>query len=152
MVDALPVRRTVDYPNDTLVLGTISADVVGVQMVGSTLTPPSDPALVGWWGRSPHARQGSTVLVGHTVHTGGGVFDNLEDTPVGTSAHLWGETFKVTRVETLSKDVVAAWADQLFNQSGTRRLVVVTCEDWDPMTGDYDSNVVVTAVSTNRKK
>lgn len=91
------------------------------------------------------------MLVGHTVHTGGGALDDLEDIPVGTSAHVWGETFTVVHVSVVSKEYVNAWADQLFNQSGTRRLVVVTCEDYDPLTREYASNVVVTAVSTNRK-
>lgn len=146
---AEPVQEKPDYPDDTLVLGDIQAPVLSVGMVGDTLTPPSDPQEVGWWGRPHGSRHGTTLVIGHTVHTGGGVLDDLEDVPVGTSAHMWGETFRVVSVRIMSKSDVAAEAPVLFDQSGIRRLVVVTCEDYDPDTGEYASNVVVTAVSTN---
>lgn len=147
--DAEPIRERHHYPANTLVLGSLNAPVLSVAMVGGALTPPPDPREVGWWGRPKGSRHGTTLVVGHTVHTGGGVLDDLEDVPVGTSAHMWGETFRVTRVQIMSKADLARRAPNLFDQSGKRRLVVVTCEDYDPATGEYASNVVVTAVSTN---
>jgi len=146
---AEPVREK-SYPADVLVLGdVVRAPVLSVAMVGNSLTPPPNPRQVGWWGQPRGSRSGTTLVVGHTVHSGGGVLDDLEDLRVGTSAHLWGETFQVTHVEVMSKADLARRAPVLFNQSGTRRLVVVTCEDYNPDTGEYASNVVVTAVSTN---
>src|SRR5689334_2590694 len=45
----------------------------------AVLDPPRNPRDVGWWKRSarPGAQHGQTVLTGHTVHTGGGVMDQL---------------------------------------------------------------------------
>ena len=126
-------------------LGDVDAQVVPVAMEGSALTPPDDPQVLGWWGRPAGASRGATLLVGHTVHTGGGALDDLENVPVGTRASVSGVGYVVTQVLVLSKADVSRRAELLFDQSGTHRLVVVTCEDYDPATGHYDSNVVLIA-------
>src|SRR5689334_1245962 len=43
------------------------------------LHPPADVHEVGWWERSakPGAADGQTLVTGHTVHTGGGVMNQL---------------------------------------------------------------------------
>lgn len=116
----------------------------------AVLDPPRNPHEVGWWQRSarPGATVGQTVLTGHTVHTGGGVMDDLAKlrkgqvvrvvTPKGTM------TYRATRIVTWSKDELARHAVDIFAQKRRDlRLVLITCSGW---TGSsYTSNVVVFA-------
>ena len=125
-------------------LGDIDAPVVPLEMADSALTPPDDPHVLGWWGKRAGARHGTTLLTGHTVHDGGGTFDDLEETPVGARAHLNRHSYEVRSVQVISKDVLARRAPALFAQTGRPKLVLVTCEDYDRTTGHYASNVVVT--------
>ena len=125
-------------------LGDIDAPVVPLEMAGSALTPPDDPRVLGWWGKRAGARHGTTLLTGHTVHDGGGTFDDLEETPVGARAHLNRHSYTVRSVQVISKDELARQAPALFAQTGRPKLVLVTCEDYDRTTGHYASNVVVT--------
>jgi LPXTG-site transpeptidase (sortase) family protein len=114
------------------------------------LDPPRNPHDVGWWKRSarPGVAKGQTVLTGHTVHTGGGVMDNLGDlrkgqvikvvTPHGTMEYT------TTKVITWSKTELAERAVDIFaQQRSDTRLVLITCADWTGST--YMSNTVVFA-------
>jgi LPXTG-site transpeptidase (sortase) family protein len=114
------------------------------------LDPPRNPRDVGWWQRSarPGSKKGQTVLTGHTVHTGGGVMDDLAKlhkgqivrvvTPQGTMS------YRTSRVVTWTKDELAERAVEIFAQERSDvRLVLITCSQW---TGSYyKSNVVVFA-------
>ena len=73
------------------------------------------------------------------------VVDDLEDIAVGSAATVNGVDYEVARVKVISKAALAKQAPRLFGQGGPHRLVVVTCEGYDPATGHYDSNVVLTA-------
>jgi LPXTG-site transpeptidase (sortase) family protein len=127
----------------------ISARVLGIRARGGALIPPSNPRLVGWWsdGARPGATKGSAIITGHTVHTGGGAFDNLDrmragdavkvTTPKGTIAYA------VVTVAIYRKGTLAKQAARLFDQAVPGRLVLVTCEDWNGTT--YLSNAVVIA-------
>lgn len=121
------------------------APVVPLSLSGNVLLPPDDPAIVGWWGKRAGAKQGTTLLTGHTVHTGGGELDDLEDTPVGSLAVVSGVRYRVTSVRVISKTRLAEEAETLFSQEGEHRLVVVTCEGYNPATGHHEDNVVVVA-------
>ncbi len=123
----------------------IKASVVPVALDGNALTPPGDPTVLGWWGRRAGADQGTTLLVGHTVHDGGGALDNLEDVAVGTRTIVSGVEYVVKSNRVISKAALAKRASSLFSQSGPNRLVVVTCEDYNADTGHYASNVVLVA-------
>jgi hypothetical protein len=123
----------------------IDAPVVPLRLAGSTLIPPDDPRVLGWWGVPAGAKRGVTLLVGHTVHTGGGELDDLEDVTVGAFAHVNGLDYEVVSNEVITKGELAERAPDLFDQAGSHRLVVVTCEGYDPATGHYDSNVVLVA-------
>jgi LPXTG-site transpeptidase (sortase) family protein len=114
------------------------------------LDPPRNPRDIGWWQRSarPGAAQGQTVLTGHTVHTGGGVMDDLGRlrsgqlvkvvTPRGTMEYT------TTKVVTWTKEQLAERAVDIFAQERSdERLVLITCSQW---TGSsYRSNIVVFA-------
>lgn len=135
---------------DHLRMGDIDAPVVPLVLSGTTLTPPADPTVLGWWGRRAGADHGVTLLVGHTVHTGGGDLDHLADVPLGTVAAVDGHRYRVTSNEIMSKAALARRAPRLLAPSGPHRLVVVTCADYDPATGHYRSNVVLTATPLGR--
>ena len=142
-------RPRVKKPPSTptrLRLAEIDAPVVPLRLAGSTLTPPDDPRVLGWWGVPAGAKRGVTLLVGHTVNAGGGELDDLEDVAVGALAQVNGHDYEVVSNEVITKDELAERAPDLFDQAGSRRLVVVTCEGYDPATGQYDSNVVLVAL------
>ena len=101
-------------------VGDITAPVVPIVLTNSALTPPDDPRVLGWWGKRAGSRHGTTLLTGHTVHDGGGTFDNLEDTPVGARARLNGHSYKVTSVKVISKNELARRAPTLFAQTEAR--------------------------------
>ncbi|GAB2634913.1 hypothetical protein GCM10009743_07460 [Kribbella swartbergensis] len=138
-----PVRVTVPS------LG-ISARVLGIRARGGTLIPPSNPRLVGWWsdGARPGAARGSAIITGHTVHDGGGAFDDLDEMSAGDTVSVTTGrgtiSYVVTSVTTYRKKALAKQAAQLFDQNVPGRLVLVTCEDWDGTA--YLSNAVVIAV------
>jgi LPXTG-site transpeptidase (sortase) family protein len=128
----------------------VSARVLGIRARGGSLIPPSNPRLVGWWsdGARPGATKGSAIITGHTVHDGGGAFDDLDELAVGDSVSVTTGrgtiNYVVSSVTTYRKKALAKQAGQLFDQSVPGRLVLVTCEDWDGTA--YLSNVVVVAV------
>ena len=129
----------------------VTTDVVAVDAEGGVLVPPADPALVGWWtdGARAGSPDGAVVLTGHTVHSGGGVFDDLaslERSDVIEVTTTRGTlTYLVTEVRDLSKAQLASVAGDLFGSSGRARVVLVTCTDWD---GErYLGNTVVVARS-----
>lgn len=127
----------------------IAAPVVPIAAPGGVLTPPSDPQTLGWWadGARPGAAQGSALVTGHTVHSGGGAMDDLEQLVTGD--RVWMETdrgrigYDVRRVSVLGKGELAQRAEEIFDQEVPGRLVLITCEDWNGV--EYLSNVVVTA-------
>ncbi|WP_229856013.1 class F sortase [Nocardioides flavus (ex Wang et al. 2016)] len=127
----------------------VRAPVTGIRTVDGALTPPDDPSQVGWWtgGARPGASTGAAVVTGHTVRAGGGAFDDLETLTAGDEVLVRSGTrtvpFVVDSVEVLSREQLARRSASLFSRSGSGRLVLITCEDWDGTS--YRSNVVVTA-------
>jgi len=128
----------------------IDASVVPIGLQGTSLDPPDDPQVLGWWsgGAPAGAATGTALVTGHTVNAGGGAMDNLEKIREGAEIRVLTEAgsirYVAESVEVLDKGAIARQAQQLFSQQVAGRLVLVTCEDWDG-TG-YRSNVVVTAV------
>ena len=120
-----------------------------ISLEGRALVPPSDPAAAGWWseGARPGASTGSAVITGHTVHTGGGVFDDLEELVRGDEVVVRTDrgplAYDVVSVSVLGRGELDRRSAEIFRQSGPGRLVVITCEDWDGSA--YLSNVVVIA-------
>jgi LPXTG-site transpeptidase (sortase) family protein len=128
----------------------LAAPVVPIQSnEDRVLNPPRDPSVAGWWsqGAAPGEPKGSAVMVGHTVHSGGGVFDNIGDLTSGDAIQVEGSDsalrYRVRSVDVLSKDQVARQAEEIFDQTGAGRLVIITCDDWDGRT--WQSNIVTIA-------
>ena len=127
----------------------VSARVLGIRARGGVLIPPSNPQLVGWWsdGARPGAAKGSAIITGHTVHTGGGVFDRLDQLTAGDAVTVTtgrgAVGYVVASVTTYRKKALAKQAARVFDQGVPGRLVLVTCEDWDGTA--FLSNAVVIA-------
>lgn len=128
----------------------ISVPVIPVQSnADRVLLPPDDPSVGGWWsqGAAPGATQGSAVIVGHSVRTGAGPFNAIGDLRTGDTIDVVGSseplTYRVESIDVLTKDELARDAEQIFDQSVSGRLVLITCEDWDGQT--WQSNVVAIA-------
>ena len=127
----------------------VDALVAPIESADGVLVPPSDPQQVGWWrsGARPGDRSGRILLTGHTVHTGGGAFDDLELLRRGDRLRLrttdgW-LAYRVLRTEFLTVAELARRSSRLFRPGGPERLVLVTCEGWDG--SGYDGNTVVVA-------
>jgi LPXTG-site transpeptidase (sortase) family protein len=127
----------------------VSASVIGIRANGGSLNPPPDPRVIGWWseGAKPGSRTGSAVLTGHTVHTGGGAFDDLNQLAEGDAVLITTDKgtlrYRVDSVTTYRKQALAKHAAEVFDQSVAGRLVLITCEDWNGSV--YLSNEVVVA-------
>ena len=127
----------------------VRAAVSPITTEDGALNPPSDPRRIGWWsgGREPGSTRGAAVLTGHTVHTGGGAFDDLEQLAPGDEVVVrTGRSrlaYDVASVRVLSRAELARENTRVFGRSGPARLVLITCEDWDGSA--YRSNVVVVA-------
>ncbi len=127
----------------------VQAPVTPIRTEDGALTPPSDPQQVGWWsgGARPGAAEGAAVVTGHTVHTGGGAFDDLDTLAPGDRVLVRSTSddlaYRVASVEVLSRDELARRSADVFGRTGSPRVVLITCEDWDGT--EYRSNVVVTA-------
>ncbi|MCL2542870.1 MAG: class F sortase [Nocardioidaceae bacterium] len=127
----------------------VHADVERLVVEGTVLTPPADVTEVGWWsgGPRPGSRQGHVLITGHTVHTGGGVFNDLGDLRAGDAVRVGTVKgpmdYRVTRVRYLSVAELAAASGDLFALTGPPRLVLVTCAGWDGV--EYHGNTVVIA-------
>lgn len=128
---------------------TAPLDPIEVTPAG-VLTPPDDGDVVGWWQRSAHpgARQGQTVVTGHTFQSGPAAMNELGTVDDGSVVRVHDDgvvvEYRVTDVVKYSVDQVADKAYDLFAQDrGDGRLVMVTCTDY--VDGDYRSNVIVFA-------
>jgi LPXTG-site transpeptidase (sortase) family protein len=127
----------------------VDAPVVPIGAAGGVLLPPGDPQTLGWWsaGARPGAATGGALITGHTVHTGGGAFDDLDTMDAGDVVKVRTPRgvleYAVSEVTVYRKATLARDAERVFSQSVPGRLVLITCEDWNG-TG-YDSNAVVVA-------
>jgi LPXTG-site transpeptidase (sortase) family protein len=127
----------------------VDAPVIPISAPGGVLLPPGDPQTLGWWsaGAQPGAATGGALITGHTVHTGGGAFDDLDTMKPGEVVRVRTPggilEYAVTDVTVYRKATLARDAQEIFSQTGPGRLVLITCEDWNG-TG-YDSNAVVLA-------
>lgn len=115
----------------------VAVPVVPIGLTDGRLVPPADPQTLGWWrdGAIPGAARGSAILTGHSVATGGGALDDLEDLRAGdpvTITTTRGEIeYRTTEVVYYSRAEVSSLADILFSQTVPGRLVLSTCSNFD---------------------
>jgi LPXTG-site transpeptidase (sortase) family protein len=127
----------------------VDAPVIPISAPGGVLLPPGDPQTLGWWsaGARPGAATGGALITGHTVHTGGGAFDDLDTMKPGEVVRVRTPSgtldYAVSQVTIYRKSTLARDAERIFSQTVPGRLVLITCEDWNGT--DYDSNAVVVA-------
>ncbi len=127
----------------------VNAPVIGADVRDGTLWPPDDPRRLGWWteGAAPGAVAGGALITGHTVHSGGGAFDDLETLRRGDVVKVRTKKgvleYAVSAVTVYRKSTLARDAERVFSQTVPGRLVLITCEDWNG--SGYDSNAVVLA-------
>lgn len=149
-LDPAPPRRIVIPALD--VDATVVDVAVGADLV---LRPSRTPEQVGWWsgGARPGDPAGATVIVGHTVHSGGGALDDLGELRRGAVVSVVTEhgvlRYRVRHVSTYDKAAMAARSAELFERERAPRLVVVTCADWDGEA--YRSNVVAVAIPVSTR-
>ncbi|MGH3472449.1 MAG: class F sortase, partial [Nocardioidaceae bacterium] len=90
---------------------------------------------------------GTAVLIGHTVHTGGGALDDLGAVEVGDRIIVQQAeddlVYTAVSVTDFRKGRLARQTAEVLRQGGPGRLAVITCGDWDGST--YLSNIVVIA-------
>lgn len=132
--------------------GDVAVDAVGV-VPGGAMQLPRDGGRVGWYrfGAAPGDAAGSAVLAGHvdTVDAGRGALADTRSLEVGDDLQVVrsdGSTvdYAVTARVRVGKDALPV--DELFDEEGAPRLVLITCGGaWDPDVRHYDDNVVVTA-------
>jgi LPXTG-site transpeptidase (sortase) family protein len=130
--------------------------LTGAEARGGVLYAPPDPTEVGWWPGSqrPGSRHGHAVLVAHTVHTGGGAFDDLGRLRTGeritVSRGSSAIRYVVSRVAAVTPVRFAREASREFTRSGPPRLVLLTCSGWDG--ARYLATQVVTAVPASSSR
>lgn len=130
-------------------------DPVGVEPDAS-MSLPETGERAGWYrfGPAPGSTEGTVVVAAHvdTRATGLGEFAKLVDIRPGAQIVLvdaagTGFTYTVSTAERIAKTEVPI--DRVFDRSGERRLVLVTCGgSFDRGTGHYVDNVIVTALPT----
>ena len=125
---------------------------VGVAAGGQMQLPP-DPRVLGWYrfGPVPGADAGSVVIAGHldSRRYGLGPLVRLRDIEPGNTVTvaMSGRRPATYVVEALARFDQQSLPDELFSRSGPERLHIITCGgDYDDDAGQYEQNLVVTAV------
>ncbi len=146
-------QRVMFVPERLTLPGHGSAEVQPAATVDGLLRVPENVRHVGWWDGSSQAGEpfGSTVIAGHvdSATEGIGFFARLLKIKVGDTVTLRGGShalkYRVTSVRKVAKKALAT-DSQAFKQTGSHRLVLITCTgNYHRDRGGYDSNLVVVA-------
>ncbi|MFF0904917.1 UNVERIFIED_CONTAM: class F sortase [Kocuria sp. CPCC 205316] len=125
---------------------------LGLRENGSLEVPPEGPgAPASWYTASPTpGERGPAVLLGHVNATGGGpgIFADLRALEPGDTvevARADGSTavFAVERGEQYGKDDFPTL--EVYGNTEGSELRLITCDGYDPATGEFDDNYVVYA-------
>ncbi|GAA1763995.1 class F sortase [Kocuria aegyptia] len=125
---------------------------LGLRENGSLEVPPGDPgAPAAWYNGSPTPGEvGPAVLLGHVNATDGGpgVFAGLRALAPGDTVEVAREdgstaVFVVERGEQYDKDAFPTLA--VYGNTEGPELRLITCDGYDPATGEFDDNYVVYA-------
>lgn len=125
---------------------------LGLRDNGSLEVPPGNPgAPAAWYDASPTPGQrGPAVLLGHVNATDGGpgVFARLRELRPGDTVEVTREdgstaVFSVERGEHYGKDVFPT--QKVYGNTTGSELRLITCDGYDPRTGEWGENYVVYA-------
>ena len=125
---------------------------LGLRENGSLDVPPGDPGSpASWYNQSPTpGEQGPSVLLGHVNATDGGpgVFADLRTLKSGDIVEVTREdgttvSFAVERGEQYPKDDFPTLT--VYGNTEGAELRLITCDGYDPDTGEFDDNYVVYA-------
>ncbi|MCC9204476.1 class F sortase [Arthrobacter sp. zg-Y769] len=158
----IPVRPAAPTPPETVpepvrvsVEGTgIELEVVPVgQEADGAMTLPDNHYQAGWYryGPAPGSSRGAAVLAAHVdSRTEALPIAGLDEVPAGTPVTVTRSDGSVLRYATENvQNIPKAALDDfnLFDRDGAPRLQLVTCGGkWLETAGDYEDNVVLTAV------
>jgi sortase (surface protein transpeptidase) len=125
---------------------------LGLQENGSLEVPPGDPgAPASWYTHSPTpGERGPAVLLGHVNSYGGGpgVFAQLRELKTGDTIEVTREdgttaVFVFDRGEQYAKNAFPT--QSVYGNTEGSELRLITCDGYDPATGEFDDNYVVYA-------
>ena len=125
---------------------------MGLRENGSLEVPPDGPdAPASWYNQSPTpGERGPAVLLGHVNATDGGpgVFADLRALKPGDIIEIAREDgtmarFAVDRGEQYPKDNFPTL--KVYGNTEGSELRLITCDGYDPDTGEFDDNYVVYA-------
>ncbi|WP_426120180.1 class F sortase [Kocuria sp. LHG3120] len=125
---------------------------LGLREDGSLEVPPEGPGSpASWYTGSPTpGERGPAVLLGHVNATGGGpgVFAGLRALEPGDTIEVAREdgstaVFAVDRGEQYGKDDFPTL--EVYGNTERSELRLITCDGFDPATGEFDDNYVVYA-------
>lgn len=125
---------------------------LGLRENGSLEVPPDGPgAPASWYNQSPSpGEQGPTVLLGHVNATDGGpgVFADLRSLKAGDVVEITRQDgtvvkFAVDRGEQYPKNDFPTFT--VYGNTDGAELRLITCDGYDPNTGQFDDNYVVFA-------
>jgi LPXTG-site transpeptidase (sortase) family protein len=146
-------QRIEFIPKRLTLPGNATAAVLPAATVDGLLKVPENVQHVGWWDASSRAGEpfGSTVIAGHVDSDtdGIGFFVRLRRIKVGDTVMLRGDShrlkYRVTSLQTVDRRALAT-DTQAFKQTGSHRLVLITCTGtFRRDRGGYESNLVVVA-------
>lgn len=149
--DVLPasVPVSIEFPS----LGKQSKLIsLGLRSDGTLEVPPGEPgAPAAWFNGSPSpGERGPAVIYGHVNATdgGAGVFAKLRALKKGELVRIKrddGSTaeFKIYRGEQYAK--TAFPTEKVYGNTEGSELRLITCDGYDPKTGEFDDNYVVYA-------
>ncbi|MHA7284419.1 sortase domain-containing protein [Arthrobacter sp. TMS2-4] len=124
----------------------------GLRDNGSLEVPPDGPgAPASWYNQSPTpGERGPAVLLGHVNATDGGpgIFADLRDLTTGDTIEVLREdgstaTFTFDRGEQYPKNEFPT--QTVYGNTAGSELRLITCDGYDPETGEFDDNYVVYA-------
>ncbi|WP_307101827.1 class F sortase [Arthrobacter globiformis] len=125
---------------------------LGLRGDGSLEVPPEGPGSpAAWYNGSPTpGARGPAVLFGHVNATGGGpgVFAELRRLKAGDTIEVSRQdgrtaTFLFDRGERYPKNSFPTYA--VYGNTQGAELRLITCDGYDPATGEFDDNYVVYA-------
>jgi sortase (surface protein transpeptidase) len=125
---------------------------LGLQSDRTLEVPPGDPGSpASWYNLSPTpGERGPAVVLGHVNATDGGpgVFAKLRELEEGDTIDITREdgsiaTFEFRHGEQYAKDFFPT--QEVYGNTAGAELRLITCDGYDPDTGQFDDNYVVYA-------